>query len=152
MTDWNTPRSAPPPLESKEQESFFNKARLYLPGLYPHLYAIPNGQLRNKRVAAQLKREGVKAGVEDIAADIARGPFHGLRIEMKRQNATPAKWRKEQREWHERHMEQGFLSVLAKGQTEAFIQAQRFWELGPFDPNKSVEWSFFRLDMGAFDG
>ena len=30
------------------------------------LFAVPNGGLRNKRVAATLKREGVKSGVPDM--------------------------------------------------------------------------------------
>jgi hypothetical protein len=53
---------------------------------YPELkmlYAIPNGGHRHKAVAGKLKAEGVKAGVWDVALDVGRNGFHGLRIEMK---------------------------------------------------------------------
>lgn len=54
---------------------------------YPELqwmFAIPNGGLRNKIIAAKLKAQGVKAGVLDIFLPVPRGNFHGLFIELKR--------------------------------------------------------------------
>lgn len=54
---------------------------------YPELrmmFAIPNGGLRNKITAANLKAEGVRAHVPDILLPAARGPWHGLFIEMKK--------------------------------------------------------------------
>jgi hypothetical protein len=48
------------------------------------LFAIPNGGLRHPAVAAMLKRTGVRAGVPDLFLPVARGPWHGLFIEMKR--------------------------------------------------------------------
>lgn len=53
---------------------------------YPELeaiYAIPNGGLRNLRVGAKLKAEGVKPGIPDLHLPVARGGFHSLYIEMK---------------------------------------------------------------------
>jgi hypothetical protein len=53
---------------------------------YPELewmFAIPNGGLRDKIVAARMKAEGVRAGVSDIFLPAARGRYHGLFIEMK---------------------------------------------------------------------
>lgn len=47
------------------------------------VFAIPNGGWRNKRNAANLKREGVKAGVWDIFVPIPSGEYHGLFLEMK---------------------------------------------------------------------
>ncbi len=47
------------------------------------LHAIPNGGHRHKAVAANMKREGVKAGVPDVFLPVARYGFHGLYIEMK---------------------------------------------------------------------
>ncbi len=55
---------------------------------YPELrmlFAIPNGGLRNKITAANLKAEGVRAHVPDIFLPVARGPWHGLFIEMKKE-------------------------------------------------------------------
>lgn len=47
------------------------------------LYAVPNGGKRDKRTAAMLKAEGVKAGVPDVFLPVARQGYHGFYIEMK---------------------------------------------------------------------
>jgi hypothetical protein len=47
------------------------------------LYAIPNGGWRHPAEAAKLKASGVRAGVPDLCLPVARGPFHGLYVEMK---------------------------------------------------------------------
>jgi len=46
-------------------------------------FAIPNGGLRNIKVAAKLKQEGVKAGVADLFVALSNGKYHGLFIEVK---------------------------------------------------------------------
>lgn len=53
---------------------------------YPSLknaYAIPNGGSRNEHEAANLKREGVRAGVPDLFLAWPSKDFHGLYIEHK---------------------------------------------------------------------
>ena len=71
----------------------------YLRLQYPHVvfFAIPNGGLRNKAVAAKLKKEGVRAGVPDLF--IANSYFNeswkevewlGLFIEMKTYKGRPS--------------------------------------------------------------
>jgi len=47
------------------------------------VYHIPNGGSRNKIEAANLKRQGVKAGVPDLCFPVALRGYHGLYIEMK---------------------------------------------------------------------
>ena len=47
------------------------------------IFHIPNGGFRHISVAAQMKREGVRAGVSDICVPVARKGFNGLYIEMK---------------------------------------------------------------------
>ena len=47
------------------------------------VHAIPNGGLRNKRTAANMKQEGVKAGVWDIFIPIPKQGKHGMYLEMK---------------------------------------------------------------------
>lgn len=53
---------------------------------YPELqllFAIPNGGLRDKIVAANLKAEGVKSGVCDLFLPVARRGCHGFFLELK---------------------------------------------------------------------
>ena len=47
------------------------------------VFHIPNGGSRNKMEAANLKRQGVKAGVPDLFFPVAKWGYHGLFIEMK---------------------------------------------------------------------
>lgn len=47
------------------------------------LFAVPNGELRDKVVAVKLKRAGVKAGVPDLFWPLPCGGYHGLWIENK---------------------------------------------------------------------
>src|SRR5699024_3023532 len=50
--------------------------------LYPLIYHVPNGGQRSKKTAADLKREGVKAGVSDLVVMSARGGWHGMYLEF----------------------------------------------------------------------
>lgn len=68
--------------ESQEQIMLFN-ALEQLGHPYDLAFHIPNGGKRDKITAAQMKREGVKAGVPDIFLPVSRGGYHGLFIEMK---------------------------------------------------------------------
>ena len=80
----------PIPSEHVEQVRLFTWAH-YARGTHPALsllYAIPNGGARHPVVAAKLKAEGVKRGVPDICLPVARGKWHGLYIELKRQRGT----------------------------------------------------------------
>ena len=73
------------------------------------LYAVPNGGLRKKGVAGQLKAEGVKSGYPDTGLDVASGGYHGLRIEMKIKGGrlSPA-----QIEWREWLISQGYKHAV----------------------------------------
>lgn len=93
--------------EHSEQVALFQWARLNenaIPEL-AMLYAVPNGGLRDVRVARKMKAEGVKAGVLDINLDVPRGGFHGLRIEMKYGKNKPTK---QQKQWITRYSEYGY--------------------------------------------
>jgi len=75
---------------------------------YPELdmlVHVPNGGSRNKAEAARLKISGVKAGYPDLILDVPRGPYHGLRIEMK---YGKGKLSCEQIKWAARLHEQGY--------------------------------------------
>lgn len=94
---------------------------------YPHLwdskrlYAIPNGGLRNKVVAAQLKRQGQVPGVWDCFLSIPVGEQSGLYIELKWGKNVLTKEQKKFREGNKAHYafavcytQAAFLDAIAK--------------------------------------
>lgn len=77
------------------------------------LYAIPNGGARHKATAAKLKAEGVRKGVPDLCLPVARGPHHGLYIELKRrQGSYPSE---EQKQWLADLTTAGYRAEVCKG-------------------------------------
>ena len=112
-------RRRPRQLESLAQRALFDWARKH-EARYPELrwlYAVPNGGLRSKATAGRLKAEGVKAGVPDIALDIARKGYHGLRIELKIPPNTPSI---EQIDWSHELTQQGYYVRLCTSWREAW--------------------------------
>jgi hypothetical protein len=100
--------------EHVEQVTLMQWARLH-ERRYPELallHAVPNGGHRHVAVARAMKAEGVKAGVPDLDLPVARGPWHGLRIEMKAKGgrATP-----EQRRWIDSLRAQGYRAEVCTG-------------------------------------
>lgn len=109
------------PLEHTEQAWLFQWAE-HAAGRYHDLHwlaAVPNfsGRLGKltARHGARLNAEGRKKGYPDVLLDVARGGYHGLRIELKRQDATPSDVSDEQRAWHKRLRSQGYRVEVCKG-------------------------------------
>ena len=100
--------------EAQEQRFLFQWAGL-AEQQYPELkllHHIPNGGKRDVRTAANLKKEGVKAGVPDIVLPVPRGAYHGLYIELKvGRNKTSLK----QKEWISMLKEQGYFVEVCYG-------------------------------------
>ncbi len=108
----------PTPTEHDEQRALFEWAALSQ-GEYPELamlFAIPNGGQRHPAVAAQLKAEGVRAGVPDVCLPVARGRFHSLWIEMKRK---PNRTTDAQRDWLDALRRHGHCAVVCWSMSEA---------------------------------
>lgn len=80
------------------------------------VYHVPNGGLRNAREAANLKRQGVKAGVPDLCIPVARGGFHGLYIEMKTLKGKPTD---KQLKWLGLLRDEGYAAYIARGAHQA---------------------------------
>lgn len=80
------------------------------------IFHIPNGGSRNTMEAANLKRQGVKAGVPDLFLPVPKNGYHGLFIEMKygKNKATEL-----QKEWLEQLKKQGYCAVVCYGAEEA---------------------------------
>lgn len=71
--------------EDQHQQAYTDWA-WYNRNLYPELdlyHHIPNGGRRDKKTAARLKAQGVKAGVPDIFIPAPADGYHGLYIELK---------------------------------------------------------------------
>lgn len=80
------------------------------------LYAVPNGGSRHMLEAVGLKEEGVRKGIPDLQMDVARGQYHGLRIEMKRAKGVVSP---EQKEVHQFLAGQGYRIIVAFTSQEA---------------------------------
>jgi hypothetical protein len=97
----------PKTTEADEQKALMQWAK-WQEGRYSELkllYHCPNGGTRNKLEAANLKRQGVKAGVPDLFLPVPRGNSHGLFLEMKvgRNKCTD-----NQKKWIRNLLEQGY--------------------------------------------
>ena len=88
------------------------------------LFAVPNGQMRRGTAA----EPGLRAGVPDMMLPVARGQWHGLFIELKRERGGVV--RPEQREWLERLECQGYRAVVARGADAAIAIIERYLEAG----------------------
>ena len=77
------------------------------------LIHIGNGGLRSKPEAVRFKKMGVHPGVSDLFLPVARGGFHGLWVEMKRQKG--GKLSEPQKQWIEDMTAEHYLAVRADG-------------------------------------
>lgn len=100
--------------EAQEQSALFQWANIATQK-YEELklmHHIPNGGKRDRKEAATLKRQGVKAGVPDISLPVPRGKYHGLYIELKvGKNKTSSA----QNEWIENLSRQGYYVSVCYG-------------------------------------
>jgi hypothetical protein len=111
--------------EATEQERVINWCR-YNASEHPELkliYHIPNGGSRNQLEAANLKRQGVKAGVPDLTLPVALKGYHGLYIEMKfGKNGTTEK----QKWWLEQLEKQGYKTAVCYEADEAIATLKQY--------------------------
>lgn len=120
------------PSEAKEQTWLFNWAAYMQRLRWPELelmHHIPNGGYRSPVEGMRLKAQGVKAGIPDIFLPVARGGWHGLYIEMKRQHGGRVS--PEQKDVIEKLRAQGYRVEVCKGfqqaadVIEAYLQTER---------------------------
>jgi hypothetical protein len=84
--------------------------------IYPSLewfHAVPNGGKRDSREAQGLKGQGVTAGILDLALDVARGGFHGFKLELKKPGGKCAKPSKEQEKYIEFVTAEGYFCAVS---------------------------------------
>ena len=99
------------------------------------LHSVPNGAHVSKIQAAMLVAEGLRSGVPDIFLDVARGGYHGLRIELKvpeiRNTKGTIEKRKgvvspEQSRWLDHYNSSGYQALVAYGWLEAKAQIEEY--------------------------
>lgn len=76
------------------------------------LHHIPNERICTPQQGKTLKRMGLRKGVPDLCLPVARGPYHGLYIEMKTENGKASE---EQNWWGEQLTAQGFFWGICHG-------------------------------------
>lgn len=117
------------PLEDAEQRIIFQWAAMET-AAHPELgllYAIPNGGKRAIKTAVALKKQGVKRGVPDMCLPVARGGYHGLYVELKRQKGGTVS--ETQKSWITALAEQGYKAVVCRGAEEAIRTIKEYlWE------------------------
>lgn len=96
-----------------------------------YIFAVPNGARTSMSVAKRLKAEGLRKGYPDLGLDVARGGFHGLRLELKRLNGVPSAVSPEQRAWGEWLMTQGYSWHVCFGWEAARYRLLQYLALPP---------------------
>lgn len=81
------------------------------------IYHVGNGGTRHIAEAANLKRQGVKAGVPDLCLPVARGGYFGLYIELKADEK--GKVSEHQKKWIEDLKKQGYMAGVCYGAEHA---------------------------------
>ena len=94
--------------------------------VYRYTHATPNGGLRSKITAIKMVAEGQKKGYPDLSIDLARGGYHGLRIEMKHGfNRLTT----EQIDWMSRLSDAGYYCFEARSPEEAIEAIKEYVSL-----------------------
>ncbi|MDR2917833.1 MAG: VRR-NUC domain-containing protein [Tannerella sp.] len=112
--------------EARMQEEFFNNIPLFFPKLPDKLlYAVPNGGSRNKIEAANLKRQGVKAGVSDVILQIPKKGYASLCMEFK----TPKGKQSDEQKEYQRQVEMvGNKYVIVRSVSQAIKVMKEYLE------------------------
>lgn len=117
--------------EFDEQVCFFNWCRSpFVLKKYPALkwaFCTGNGLRLSIGQAMKYRQQGAKKGVPDICIVSARGPYHGLFIEMKRKEKGVVS--PEQKEFIADVTKEGYRAVVCKGASEAILAVEEYFKL-----------------------
>ncbi|MCC8379120.1 VRR-NUC domain-containing protein [Xenorhabdus sp. PB30.3] len=110
--------------EHYAQVRFFHHCEMNAPDIYKRLHSTPNGGLRHKKTGEHLRAEGQRKGYPDVSLDLARGCYHGMRLEFKHGANKPSE---EQKQWLNTLSEDGFYCVVVYGEHEAIEVVMQYW-------------------------
>jgi len=110
-------------MEAINQSMFFDWLALARPNIRALTFAIPNGGSRDAREGANLKRQGVTAGVFDVFVSVPSVNYNGLYIEFKhgRNKLTSA-----QKIFQEKVLNAGFAAVVCYNFDEAMNAVEEY--------------------------
>lgn len=112
--------------EADIQSEFFNRVKLFFPQIPDKLlFSVPNGGSRNKIEAANLKRQGVKAGIADVILLIPKKGFACLCLEFK---TKTGKQSPEQKEFQKQAENCGSKYVIVRSVKEAIEEVKNYLE------------------------
>lgn len=117
--------------EGLEQTALIAELRIRMPEVAALIYHVPNGGHRLKKVAADLKGQGVAAGVPDLVLTMARGGYFGLYIEFKATPPNAAPVSDSQHKWIRKLNDQGYLAIVCRGHFDAMEQIRAYLRLAP---------------------
>lgn len=115
--------------ETSEQQAVIEWCQWNI-GRYPELETLHHTANEGKRSVsngAMLKRIGLSKGFPDLSLNCAKGQYHSLHIEMKKDHQCRAS--KEQKEWIERLNRYGNLAVICYSADEAIYVLNKYLNL-----------------------
>lgn len=92
--------------------------------LSSYIVHIPNGGDIGAKKGAKLRKMGVKKGYPDLVIDIARGGYHGLRIELKRLKGGTVS--SDQKDRQQMLRDEGYCAEVCKGFGETTKLIKRY--------------------------
>lgn len=117
----------PLPLESDVQREIIQWSNIYKYKNNPlsmYIHHSPNGGSRNIIEAVKFKLMGVRAGYPDLIIDIAKGGYHGMRVELKRYEEE--KTSPNQKIALRLLLEEGYYVVVANSFDEATVEIDNY--------------------------
>lgn len=118
--------------EDEEQSALISWARMQSrtrPEL-ALLIAIPNGGSRRLLEAKRMKSAGTSAGFPDLILPVARCGYHGLAIEMKREDGKRHDISPDQYDWIGALWDQGWYATVAFGWDDARAAIEHYIGVG----------------------
>lgn len=106
-------RKAPLPLEHEEQVTLLEWFDLQYPALRKRMAAVPNAGKMNATIGKRMNREGRRKGYPDLQLLVPHAGYHGLIIEMKRQDGGEVS--PEQMDWLEWLAQMGYKVAVCAG-------------------------------------
>ncbi|NNA39255.1 VRR-NUC domain-containing protein [Pseudomonas lundensis] len=101
------------PLEHEEQVTLLEWFDLQYPALRKRMAAVPNAGKMNATIGKRMNREGRRKGYPDLQLLVPHNGYHGLIIEMKRQDGGEVS--PEQMDWLEWLAQMGYKVAVCAG-------------------------------------